>query len=386
MIDYITGKPRTGKSYRGMKYILDNFFDESKIPPYRYILTNIGGFQFDYLNKKFESIGRPNRAYKIIYKELLSHVTVMHKMALDGKEDSELTKYADYHHINNSLIVIDEAMLYLKKLDEAMSWFFSYHGHFKIRMIIMCQHPKQVHADYKIHTEFFVHAQDQSKQLRDNVLNYKHYDNPELKDSHHSDSIKTNPEVYKLYKSGEIDKPKKILYKYIFYGVVFSFLVFFVFYSLFSRISHSPNSPDKNNLSIENKAPNQNNSSGLNNKNSSDLISIRCDDQFCWNIDKSFENNQISLTYFKYIVVKNDLQLEYSEITNSIYELSYAKKGYEKHLLAYFTDYHYFISDDVRKSYLSTLFIPLQIDRPNNSLFNGKEQANGVTSVLARNE
>ena len=31
MIDYITGKPRTGKSYRAMKYILDNFLMKKRL-------------------------------------------------------------------------------------------------------------------------------------------------------------------------------------------------------------------------------------------------------------------------------------------------------------------------------------------------------------------
>ncbi len=367
MIDFITGKPRTGKSYRAMKYILDNFFDEKKTPPYRYILTNIGGFQFDYLNKKFDSMGRDNKAYKMFYKDFLVHVTIMHKMAFDGKEDEELLRYADYHKINNSLIVLDEAMLYLKKLDEAMSWFFSYHGHFKVRIIVMCQKPTQVHTDYRIHTEFFIHAQDQSKQLRDNVLKYKHYDNPELKDSHFSDSIATNPEVYKLYKSGEIDKPKKILYKYIIIGSVLIFFLFFIFYLMFSRFSSHTEideiSPGQN------ISPAQIVSHGSTINSSTFLLDIRCNENYCWNSDNTYEDNQISLSYFKYLVLKYELELQYSEVRNEIYKLLPAKKGYKKVTLAALTDYFYEVPVDLKTTYLARLFIPREPDIQTSQLF-----------------
>jgi hypothetical protein len=360
VIDFITGKPRTGKSYRAMKYILDNFFDANKKPPYKYILTNIGGFQFDYLNDKFMVMGRENTAHKIFYRGLLEHIQVMHKMAFDGSEDVDLIKYADTHKINDALIVIDEAMLYMKKLDEAMSWFFSYHGHFKVRMIIMCQHPKQVHADYKIHTEFFIHAQDQSKQLRNNVLKYKHYDNPELRDSHTTDSIATDPNVYALYKSGEIDKPKKILYKYIAYGVVLIFIISMVFYSLFSRLS-----PD----SVSASSADINNSSSYAQPDNFDtpgvfpdlkLFTVRCDLKTCWNTDPLFESNEITLTYFKFVVVSNDLELQYTAVQNEIFKMIPLDRGMSKITLASLTDYYYTATDAVKNNFLYALFTPIQ--------------------------
>lgn len=353
-----------------MKYILDNFFDEKKTPPYRYILTNIGGFQFDYLNKKFDSLGRDNKALQILWKDFLAHITVMHKMALDGKEDDELIRYADYHKINNALIVIDEAMLYMKKLDEAMSWFFSYHGHFKVRMIVMCQHPKQVHADYKVHTEFFIHAQDQSKQLRDNILKYKHYDNPELRDSHHTDSIKTDPEVYKLYKSGEIDKPKKILYKFIIYGVLLLSFLFGVFYALFARFNAHAQIDSE--IPIENSSlVRERSSDGSYRLDSSGVLvlDIRCNEHYCWNSDNTYEDNQITLSYFKYLVLKHDLKLQYSEVRNEIYKLMPQKKGYKKVTLASLTDYFYEIPLDLKTTYLARLFIPRKQEMQSPQLF-----------------
>lgn len=388
MIDYITGKPRTGKSYRAVKYIMDLYFDDKKEPPYKYIITNIGGFRFDYINDKFSALGRDNQAYKLLYKDFLQHIKHMHSLAVDGAEDEELVKYADEHKINDALIVLDEAMLYLKKLDEAMSWFFSYHGHFKVRMIIMCQHPKQIHADYKIHTEFFIHAQPQSKQLRNNVMTYKHYDNPDLRDSHHSDTIKTNPEVYKLYKSGEIDKPKKILYKYIIYGVLLISFLFGVIYTLFARLTPDvESSPIKSDTEITQKQENLSESSLV-----SDLINLRCDDSFCWNVSEYFEHKQITKSFFKFVVLEEKLQLKYYEIKNEIYKLIPQDKGMKKVTLASLTDFYYSIPKSVQQSYLKDLFIPVKKETNdiavfNNALDSGESTvSNATTSALARSE
>lgn len=387
MIDFITGKPRTGKSYRAVKYILDLYLDENKEPPYKYIITNIGGFKFEYINDKFDSMGRDNYAYKLIYKDFLEHVKNMHQLALDGSEDDELIEYADNHKINDALIVLDEAMLYLKKLDDSMSWFFSYHGHFKVRLIIMCQHPKQVHADYKVHTEFFIHAQPQSKQLINNVMRYKHYDSPDLKDSHKSDTIKTNPEVYKLYKSGEIDKPKKIVYKYIVMFLLFLLFFVFVIYSLFDRMT--PDAADTNTTDLSTSSTESKVDLPPYSSFDSDLINIRCNDRFCWNPDILFKNNQISITYLKYILLKHDIRLEYSEVKNEIYRLIPQRLGQSKVTLAKLTDYYYLIPDDIQKQYLSVLFKPVKVDKKRTGVFSEYAESaasHTATSASARRE
>ena len=263
MIDYFFGVPRSGKTYRAMDYIYKEYIDidlkhsnilsqthiyklysfhfvHAKTPKYKNILTNIGGFKFDVFNKIFLDRGSPNRAYKLIWKDFYKHLKTLHQMALDEKDDVELNRYANYHNINDCLIVFDEASFYMKKYDDVISWWLAYHGHFKIQIIIITQSPKQINSEYLSHTEIFYDAQSQSKQLTNNRFRYiHHHDFPFTKETKFANSSLTaNPKVFDLYKSGEIDKPPKIVYKYIIIFVLAILFVLFFGYKLFNSVSN----------------------------------------------------------------------------------------------------------------------------------------------------
>ncbi|MBW6462529.1 MAG: hypothetical protein K0B07_05800 [DPANN group archaeon] len=242
MIDFFFGNPRTGKTYKAMDYIYKEYLEENSKPKYNNIITNIGGFKFDKINQIFLDRGSFCRSYKLIWKQFYSHLKEMYKMAMDEADDKELNDYAYNHFINDSLIILDEASFYLKKYDDVISWWLAYHGHFKMQIMVITQGPKQIYGEYMSHTEVFYEAQAQIKQLKNNQLRYKHHHTfPFNKDSvFASSAITTNQKVYDLYKSGSIDKPKKIIYKYLFLlGIGFLFLGL-VLYALFSRLS-----PDK---------------------------------------------------------------------------------------------------------------------------------------------
>jgi zona occludens toxin len=379
MIDFFFGKPRSGKSYRAMKLIYDLYIVNKEEPKFRNILTNIGGFKFDKVNQMFLDKGSPNKAYNLSWKSFYVHLKKMYEMALDEKSDEELNKYADYHMINDCLIVLDEASLYMKKYDDVISWWLAYHGHFKVRIVIITQGPKQINPEYMTHTEIYYEAQPQSKQLRDNQLRYIHHsDIPFNKDSKFSsDTITTSKDIYSLYKSGEVDKPKKIVYKYIIIFVLAFSFVIFAFYTLFSRLGGSHPSVEDVNPSSSNKSSVTPSVNPFDSPtvSSFDLINLRCNNQWCWNGDNKFQDNSISLNYFKNLVIQYKIELFYHEVKAEIYSLTPIEKTLAKKTLAKLTDYYYLVSPDVKKKYLSALFIlkkPIS-KKPNTSLFSNKD-------------
>ena len=366
MIDYFFGKPRTGKSYRALKLVYDDYINNSEDTPTKYknVITNVGGFKFDAVNKSFLDRGLSNRAYKLIWKEFYSHLKNLYDMAIEDADDIELNLYATNNLMNDCLIILDEASLYLKKYDDVISWWLSYHGHFKMQIIIIAQSPKQINAEYLSHTEIFYVAQSQTKQLSDSQLRYHHYsDMPFNKDSKFSsNTIKTNPEVYKLYKSGEIDKPKKIIYKFIAILVIGLFASIFAFYMLFT--SMGPDSPELTQIKEIPDTKEIMSDKPLNNAGS--LIVFRCDSKECTLIpNDKFKSFSLSISYFKYVVITNDLELVYSEVKNEVYELLYTKRGQKKVVLASLIDYSYIISDEVKNKYLSDLFVLNEIKEKN---------------------
>ncbi len=391
MIDYFFGKPRTGKTYRAVNIIYEDYIkDENSSPKFVNILTNIGGFKFKEINQTFQDRGSQSLAYKLVWKKFYEHLSAMYKMAMDDKDDAELNRYAYSHKINDCLIVLDEASLYMKKYDDVISWWLAYHGHFKIRIIIVAQSPKQINSEYLVHAEIYYEAQPQSKQLTNGKLRYIHYsDSYFSKDNKFStDIINTKQEIYDLYKSGEVDKPKKILYKFLFFMFLSLALMIGLWKFLMYRLA--PDTPDINNIQEEVTGDFENNE--IENHSSNIFLNIRCDINQCWNVDDKYENNKVSLSYFKFVVLQNDLQLQYSEIKNEIYKLIQKKQGYQKITLASLTDYYYMIPKDLKSTYLSTFFIkkePESIKKVglNSSMDFFKDGAsNTATSALARRE
>ena len=334
MIDYFFGKPRTGKSYRAVKYIYDGYIrdlEKGIEPKFTNILTNIGGFKFDLINQLFLDHGSTSRAYKLVWQTFYSRLAKLYEMAKAEKSDDELNKYADYHHINDCLIVIDEASLYLKKYDDVLSWYFAYHGHFRVRIIIIAQSPKQICPEYMSHTEIFYDAQPQSKQLSNSSLRYIHYSDMPFSSTtkFSSSSIKTDQKIYNLYKSGEIDKPKKIIYKYIFIAIVAVIAIFFFFNLLFHNMNARVHKEDSKQSTSKGFSKNSSNSSSTNlinedsNNSFSDFtfVSFSCFGDRCFN--DRFRN--VPLSFLKYLISKGN--------KSNFQEISYVTTAFSKYNL-----------------------------------------------------
>lgn len=378
MIDYFFGKPRTGKSYRAIKIIYDEYIKENKeLPKYTNLLTNVGGFKFDLVNRAFSDKGYHGLAYKLVWKSFYKHLQKLHEMALDEKSDEELNRYADYHKINDCLIIIDEASLYFKKYDDVLSWWLAYHGHFKIRIILIAQSPKQINAEYLVHSEIFYEAQPQAKQLRNDQLRYIHHSEvPFNKDSKFShDTIKTSQDIYDLYKSGEVDKPKKIIYKYIFIMIgAILFLILIIKY-FFSSIESRAGLDETTQQAKQELTTNQSIDTNLNEF----ILVLRCNELYCWNTDDKYQNKVITLKYFKSLAIKLELKLIYEEVSNEIFYLRPFQNTYSKTTVAKLTDYHYFISKDLKNTYLHKLFIPKEQEKKSlqiNNTFNPLKEEN----------
>lgn len=390
MIDYFFGKPRTGKSYRAVKYIFEEYIKKGAKPKYPNILTNIGGFKHDILNEHFQidyddKIDKASdyekkkiklcKSSKLVWSDFHKHLIAMWKMSVEDEADDEaLNRYANYHKINDCLIVLDEASFYMKKYNDAISWWLAYHGHFKMRIIIITQGPKQIYSEYMTHTEIFWESQPQSKQLKSNSIRYISYDDYYFsKDSKFgSETIKTSPEIFALYKSGETDKPKKMLYKFIFL-MLFALIVMFGFYKLLMYrlsppvdeeeikdkvVNYDDNFQKEENSKFDNEVK-------YNIDKNSELIVFRCDERYCWLAAQThkYEYYQITLKYFKHLILKFSLDLDYMIVKNEIYSEKTTKHSYLKTSIVNLVDYHYFVPKDVKKIYLSRLFIPVVEDK-----------------------
>ena len=247
-ITFITGVPRSGKSYfsvyqiwkmykndlpKKSKYKVVNNFGQywnyyvKPIPPKRFYettFTNINEFNFDF----------SPRLKKLDFDWLVEKLEILHDMNVNQKmPDTEMIVEAKKMGLYNCLIVIDEAAHYFTKpVSQVLVWWFTYHGHIHQDIHIITQHADQIPADYLKNGEFFYKAYPPSKAIFQNKFSLglysciKFYQNCKTLDL----TIPFVPEVGNLYISGKKAPRKSILKKYIYILIaVFLFLLYAIY-------------------------------------------------------------------------------------------------------------------------------------------------------------
>ena len=322
MISIFTGLPRSGKSYRAVWYIQKNFIDPKSLdfPKHKYLYCNIGGFKHDLVNEQLQKNplimdDKLKEKYPLILDDMLvkesiyldwewfyKHLTKLHEMAMVDKPDEELQTYARYHKLTPAFFVIDEAYrYYTKKVDPVLKWWHGYHGHLGHDILIIIHLPTLMSSDYyKPYVEDYIDAQPKSKSLSDKSFRYKFFSSDLYKTTpfHHVDKISVDQNIFELYKSGDMHKPKKILHKFIGYIAGGALLIAIMIYLLFSRLAPDP---------VENENLQSNQFASIDENitvekspiSSSMLLRVRCDAIACSRVDNAYVTNYIPRLYFE---------------------------------------------------------------------------------------
>ena len=248
MIEFYTGVPGSGKTYRAVSYLYDIFLDtkSKQFGKFAKFYTNINEF-------KFEEFPR-GVAYDLDFDELLSRLTQLHKLYMAKCTDSELMDLATNLELSNSFFVIDEAHNFFEKKNTVLTWWLSYHRHLHQDIILITQNLALVESKYKSFSEFFYKAIPSSLRVFGNSLKYEQYIGSRMYKTQRSEkfSLKFNPVVYDLYSSGANTQAKKVIYKYIAFAVgglaLAVFAGWLIVHFLFggkdkSKIASSPVSP-----------------------------------------------------------------------------------------------------------------------------------------------
>lgn len=335
-ITYITGVPRSGKSYFSTYQIWKMYKNDLKkenwflqwyhfyikpLEPKKYYestYTNINQFNFDF---------HP-RVKPLDFKKLLFNLTILHDLHVNqGKEDDILIIEAKKLNLYNCLLVIDEgAHHFTKPVNGVLLWWLTYHGHLHQDIHIITQHIDQIPSDYMKNGEFFYKCYPPSKSIYKSKFSLglyscvKFYKNCKTQDI----TIPFLKEVGKLYISGKEAERKPVLKKFI---PVFIVLIIFLGFSINHFLSSSFVSSDTNDTSVIDSSDSEsssfsknnfNDNSSLSNSfdednktsfsfNSKSLITIECVNDFCTYKNKKLP---ISLVYF---IIENSL-LDFSNI------------------------------------------------------------------------
>jgi len=366
MIEFLTGLPRSGKTYRAVYDIKNKFMnaDHAEFNKHRYLYTNIGGLKFDDIQLHLEC--HPveteddiytKKVYPLDWKKLKHHLDHMYKMSQEEKPDSEIIDYAIKYKLSPAKFVIDESYKYFKKkvYDDVLIWWMAYHGHLGHDLVLIVQNKKMLHADYKMNSENFVHALPKSKTISNKSFKYYHYaDESYDKDQRYDTSrLSVNQEIFDLYKSGDMHNPKKVVHKFIGIGIGAFLLSGFLFYRLIDSVGGSESKEVSQ--SIPRSSENVNHYSS-----STDLYQIRCDYDSCWLKDNDYDLFSYPLNYFKQVIYENEITFLYSDTPVSFSRISYSSTYQVKTLVESMSDYYYEMDDSVIRHYFPQWFNKLE--------------------------
>lgn len=331
-----TGKPRAGKSVRAVKYIRDSFITPTckEYKKYHNLYTNIGGFKHDKVNEMLEEYPIEiedeeelfiKKSHKLDWDKFYVHLQYLHKMAKEDKSDDELLEYCKKHNINNSMLIIDECYRYFKKTsDPVLVWLLAYHGHLGMDIILIIHNLQLMHSDYKAFTETFIDAQPKNKGYSDNILRYFHYASEyySADQKYETSTLKADPALFALYKSGDLHNPKKIIFKYVIYLLLVLSFVLGSWYVLYQRFMIPPN----DNINVSKDKIISNDSDINYDTSSSDILDLTCNSKVCFLTNsKLYFYHEYSIGYILFLMEQDKIQKIYYEkysdnLVNFIYE------------------------------------------------------------------
>jgi len=235
---YVVGVPGSGKTFWAISYL------SKKCDSYDFVYHNISGLKsdcFDCARTLFS---------KFDFSLFLSNVSKLYSAHSAGSSDEDLIALSKSLGLFNSLLIVDECHNYLDNFNKALVWFFTYHRHFNIDIILITQNLSLVHYKYKPPAEFFIRATPSTLRFFSNVFRYTYYTSSRMykNDKAKVEKIRVNSSLFKCYHSGFKLNAKSFVHRYFFlflFLLIFVFLVFYFFLShfFFSSSSVSSSAP-----------------------------------------------------------------------------------------------------------------------------------------------
>jgi len=203
MIWYITGKPRSGKSY----YAVHKINEFSKNNRYETIFTNIGGFKFD----KFKNVKKQDfEEFFDVYIPALYKEFKQAKKIMEDYDQWLIDKIKEDGYYKAAFFV-DEAQEYLPSDRVHLRWLFSYQGHLGFDFYFITQALGLIHAKYKYTVDSVTNSVSSSNKIFANILSSPLLDKI-FKKSKLFKKLKDNSNygVYQLYASTKMTKADKV--------------------------------------------------------------------------------------------------------------------------------------------------------------------------------
>lgn len=322
MVEYTTGVPGSGKTYRAMLSLYANFgLEKTKIIEKSIIhndvdfaLTNINEIKLD----KFENEKVKHLDWDIFY----SNLKQLHTLYKAKATDSDMEPVAKDLGLFRVLIIIDECHNYLDRQDAVLVWWISYHRHFHQQIYLITQNLGLVHSKYKAFSEFFYKARPSSLKLFNKHMVYFQFVDSRMSQKSKSNTIKLPiiQEVFDSYGSGANQKSTNIIKRFLLIALALFVVVVGSFYLFLTHWSSSEDTQVPNQKSSHLKSYNINNPAPYTNYPkdttyySKSMYKIFCNTDMCIINSKTYENNYINFLkkHFDFKIIKSAVLRNFS--------------------------------------------------------------------------
>ncbi|QFR43620.1 zonular occludens toxin domain-containing protein [Sulfurimonas xiamenensis] len=334
MIVYLVGVPGSGKTYKAVYTIFNNFSTDEKAKKdvkkdYYNCYTNINEFKFD----------KVHDVNPLDFDDLKRKLKQLHRYYKDKVTDEFLIEKCKEYEIYKTLFVIDECHNIFDKNDPVLIWWLSYHRHLYQDIFLITQNLSLVFGKYKSFSEYFYRAKATTVSLNRNTFKYDVYINSRLSMNarSHTEKLPKVKEVFELYQSGDSVNSKNILVRFIIFSLIMIFLGVVFAYAYFSDsypeevfdnkpIDNNSTSVviDKNSQNVSASSINSHDSIDPNNRQ---FFNLTCNNTNCYNKDillplallEYFIKNQ-SITFFYSVKINKNSSKFYLDSTDDFYK------------------------------------------------------------------
>lgn len=254
MIEFLTGVPGSGKTYKAVFTLFCNFSnDDLKIKIKNdYVFQ---GLKNAYTNINQLDLNKFHNVYELEFDKLYEKLIILHSAYIKKNSDTQLKELASSLNLLHSLFIIDECHNYFDRKDKVLIWWLSYHRHLYHEIILITQNLSLVESKYKSFSEFFYKAVPSSLKLF-KCMKYNQYVNSRLSLNSKTSTLKLPiiKEIFEVYQSGKNHKSKSMILKFLIIAFVLVFFMLAILY--FFGFSSSENLPKEENIKVTEKLQN----------------------------------------------------------------------------------------------------------------------------------
>jgi zona occludens toxin len=245
MIEFITGLPGSGKSYKGVFKLYSNFAKDNKIEK-GFLKLDSKTIDKAYTNINELNLSLFDNVYSFNWDMLYDKIKQTYELSQQSDTtDKELIALCKELNFDNAYFLIDECHNYFDRQDKVLIWWLSYHRHLYQDITLITQNLGLVNSKYKAFSEFFYKAYPASKKIFKHNMKYAWFTDSRMtaKSKAGDITVPVNKHVFASYHSGANTKSKNVALKFIIIAVVAILVVVMIFQYLASKYSH--NEPNK---------------------------------------------------------------------------------------------------------------------------------------------